>query len=61
MSTVVMIAVVLLPIWLYLLALALAACRERLGCTKVPLARCLTRTVRQSLSRRPSRPAGGVD
>jgi hypothetical protein len=32
MSTVVMIAVVLLPIWLYLLALGLAAVRERLGC-----------------------------
>ena len=50
MTVVVMIAVVLLPLWFYGLALALAAARDRIGSpTRLPSARSVSRSMRRVL------------
>lgn len=50
MTVVVVVAVVLLPLWFYGLALALAAARDRLASpSKLPIARSVSRSMRRVL------------
>ncbi|HEY2193929.1 MAG TPA: hypothetical protein VGH76_16755 [Actinomycetospora sp.] len=50
MTVIVVVAVVLLPLWFYGLALALAAARDRLGSpSKLPIARSVSRSMRRVL------------
>jgi hypothetical protein len=50
MTVIVMVAVVLLPLWFYGLALALAAARDRIGSpTRLPTARSVSRSMRRVL------------
>ncbi|NMH96195.1 hypothetical protein [Pseudonocardia acidicola] len=61
MGFAVVVGLVLLPVVLYALALALAACRDRIGRGGLPRARCVARSVRLMVAGDPLDPPHPAD